>query len=71
MPFPTVKTSPYGVRRARRREEHLWLNSWWKDLCEQVEADADIVRDHPREISPACLEIIAEFNRRLSCSATD
>jgi hypothetical protein len=64
--FPTVKTSPYGIRRVRRRDNHLWPGSWWKKLCEQAESDRDLGRDQLRVISPACLEMIAEFNRRLS-----
>jgi hypothetical protein len=64
--FPTVKSSPYGVRKARRREDHLWPRSWWKELCEQAEADRDLTRGRAGTISPACLEMIAEFNRRIS-----
>jgi isopentenyldiphosphate isomerase len=63
MPFPQVKSSPYGLRKRRRRLGHLWPESWWKELCEHP---CPRRGDPPGcDIPQHCLELIAEFNRRL------
>jgi hypothetical protein len=63
MPFPTVKSSPWGKPRRRRKRAGLWPDSCWKQLVEQAK------KDHEKlgigsigVISPACLALIAEFN---------
>jgi hypothetical protein len=66
MPFPTVKTDPWKKRRRRVRRSPLWPAEWWVELCKQATRDA---LEYGQAISPACLLLIADFNRR--CEADD
>lgn len=61
MPFPTVKSSPYGRKRQKSRARFmLWSAAFWKLLCERAQLD---LRLHGiNSVSPECIEMISEMN---------
>lgn len=59
MPFPTVKSNPYSKGIRQKRKFMLWPGEFWIKLARQAQEDKMV------QLSPRCLEMICEINRRL------
>jgi hypothetical protein len=63
---PTVRSDPYKAGLSRRpRRRTLWTSEQWRRLCERARDDTGTFDPEEYPISPACLDLIREFNRQL------